>query len=105
MKQENAIQRFENKKGRTLWDAENEQWFFSIVDVIEVLTEKPNARKYWSLLKVRRKKEGNELATNCSQLRLQFSGGKFHKTDVADTEQLFCSIDSIAKSSIVCYEN
>jgi len=89
MKQENAIQLFENKKGRTLWDTGNEQWFFSIIDVIEVLKEKPNARKYWSVLKVRRKKEANELATNCSQLRLQFSDGKFHKIDVADIEQFF----------------
>jgi len=105
MKQENTIQRFENKKGRTLWDVENEQWFFSIIDVIEVLTESPNDRKYWSVLKVRRKKEGNELATNCSQLKQQFSDGKLHKTDVADTEQLFRSFHSITKSSFVCYEN
>lgn len=95
MKQENAIQLFENKKVRTLWDAENEKWFFSIIDVIGILTESPNARKYWSVLKVRLKKEGSELATNCSQLKMQSSDGKFYKTDVADTEQLFRLIQSI----------
>ena len=95
MKQENAIQLFENKKVRTLWDAENENWFFSIIDVIGILTESPNARKYWSVLKVRLKKEGSELATNCSQLKMQSSDGKFYKTDVADAEQLFRLIQSI----------
>ncbi|UPQ77885.1 hypothetical protein M0M57_09600 [Flavobacterium azooxidireducens] len=95
MKQENAIQLFENKKVRTLWDAQKEKWFFSIIDVIGILTESPNARKYWSVLKVRLKKEGSELATNCSQLKMQSSDGKFYKTDVADTEQIFRLIQSI----------
>ena len=88
MKQENAIHLFENKKVRTVWDEEQEKWFISIIDVIEVLTESPNARKYWSVLKTRLKKEGSQLATNCSQLKMQSSDGKFYKTDVADTEQL-----------------
>ena len=95
MKQQDAIQLFENKKVRTVWDYEQEKWFISIIDVIEILTESPNARKYWSVLKVRLKKEGSQLATNCSQLKMQSSDGKFYKTDVADTEQLFRLIQSI----------
>lgn len=91
----NAIQLFENKKLRTIWDAEQDKWFISIIDVIEVLTNSPNPRKYWSVLKLRLKKEGSQLATNCSQLKMQSSDGKFYKTDVADTEQLFRLIQSI----------
>jgi hypothetical protein len=91
----NAIQLFENKKVRTIWDDEQEKWFISIIDVIEILTGSPNARKYWSVLKTRLKKEGSQLATNCSQLKMQSSDGKFYKTDVADTEQLFRLIQSI----------
>ena len=89
MKQQNAIQVFEEKQVRTLWDAEQEKWYISIVDVIAVLTESPNPRKYWSVLKTRLKAEGSQLATDCSQLNMQSSDGKFYKTDVADTEQLF----------------
>jgi hypothetical protein len=95
MKKENTIKIFEDKKVRTLWDADKEKWFFSIIDVIEVLTGSPNARKYWSVLKTRLKKEGSQLATNCSQLKMQSADGKFYKTDVADTEQLFRLIQSI----------
>ena len=95
MKQQNAIQLFEDKKVRTLWDAAQEKWFISIIDVIEILTGSPNARKYWSVLKTRLKKEGSQLATNCSQLKMQSADGKFYKTDVADTEQLFRLIQSI----------
>ena len=91
----NAIQLFENKKVRTIWDAEQEKWFISIIDVIQVLTNSPNPGKYWSVLKLRLKKEGSQLATNCSQLKMQSSDGKFYKTDVADTEQLFRLIQSI----------
>lgn len=91
----NAIQLFEDKKVRTVWDSEQEKWFISIIDVIEVLTESPNARKYWSVLKLRLKREGSELTTNCSQLKLQSSDGKFYKTDVADTEQLFRIIQTV----------
>ena len=89
MNQQNAIQIFEEKKVRTLWDVKEEKWYFSIVDTIEILTSSPNARKYWSVLKTRLKKEGSQLATNCSQLKMQSADGKFYKTDVADTEQLF----------------
>lgn len=95
MKQQNAIQLFEDKKVRTLWDAEQEKWYISIVDAIEVLTASPNPRKYWSVLKTRLKKEGSQLATNCSQLKMESADGKFYKTDVADTEQLFRLIQSI----------
>jgi hypothetical protein len=68
----NKIQLFEEKKVRTAWNDETEEWYFSIVDVVEVLTESPNLRKYWSVLKTRLKKEGSELATNCSQLKMQY---------------------------------
>ncbi len=95
MTQRQALQLFENKKVRTLWDSEQEKWYFSIVDTIAVLTDSQNARKYWSVLKTRLKKEGSELTTNCSQLKMQSSDGKYYKTDVADTEQLFRLIQSI----------
>ena len=95
MKQQNAIKLFENKKVRTLWDADQEKWFISIIDVIAILTDSPNARKYWSVLKTRLKAEGSQLATNCSQLKMQSSDGKYYLTDVADTEQLFRLIQSI----------
>ena len=91
----NNIQLFEEKQVRTVWDDEQEKWYISIVDVIAILTESPNARKYWSVLKTRLKKEGSQLTTNCSQLKMQSSDGKFYKTDVADTEQLFRLIQSI----------
>jgi BRO family, N-terminal domain len=91
----NNFQLFENKQVRTLWVAEQEKWFVSIIDVIAVLTESPNPRKYWSVLKTRLKNEGSQLATNCSQLKMQSSDGKYYKTDVANTEQLFRLIQSI----------
>ena len=90
-----AIKIFQDKKVRTLWDAEQEKWYFSIVDVVAVLTESPNPRKYWSVLKTRLKAEGSQLATNCSQLKMKSADGKFYLTDVADTEQLFRLIQSI----------
>jgi len=95
MKQHDAIQIFEDKKVRTIWDEAQEKWYISIIDVVEILTESPNARKYWSVLKTRLKAEGSQLATNCSQLKMQSSDGKFYKTDVADSEQLFRLIQSI----------
>jgi hypothetical protein len=90
-----AIQLFEEKRVRTVWDAEQEKWYFSIVDVIGVLTESPNPNNYWKVLKNRLKKEGSQLVTNCNQLKMQSTDGKFYKTDVADTEQLFRLIQSI----------
>lgn len=91
----NDLKLFEQKQVRTSWNDEEDEWYFSIIDVVEVLTESPNARKYWSVLKTRLKKEGSQLATNCSQLKLQSSDGKFYNTDVATTEQLFRLIQTI----------
>jgi hypothetical protein len=76
---------FEDKQVRSSWDEAQERWYFSIVDVIAILTESPNPRKYWNVLKTRLKAEGSQLATNCSQLKMKSSDGKFYKTDVADT--------------------
>lgn len=90
-----AIKIFEEKKVRTVWDENSEQWYISIIDVVEVLTGSVNPRKYWSVLKTRLKNEGSELTTNCSQLKMKSSDGKFYKTDVATTEQLFRLIQSI----------
>jgi hypothetical protein len=90
-----SIKLFENKHVRSQWDAEREAWYFSIVDVVAVLTESPNPRKYWSVLKTRLKKEGSQLATNCSQLKMLSADGKNYLTDVADTEQLLRLIQSI----------
>ena len=95
MEQKNSIKIFDNRKVRSVWDSEQEKWYISIVDVIEVLTESPNPRKYWSVLKTRLKQEGSELTTNCSQLKLQATDGKYYLTDVADVEQLFRLIQSI----------
>ncbi len=92
---DNSIKIFEDKKVRTQWDENEEKWYISIIDVIAILTESVNPRKYWSVLKTRLKKEGSELTTNCSQLKMKSSDGKFYKTDVADTEQLFRLIQSI----------
>ena len=95
MTQHNIIQIFEEKKVRAIWDDVDEKWYFSIVDVVAVLTESPNPRNYWKVLKHRLIKEGNESVTNCNQLKLQSSDGKKYKTDVADIEQLFRLIQSI----------
>ena len=95
MSRETAIKLFNQTKIRTHWDDEAEKWFFSISDVIAVLTESPNPRKYWSVLKTRLRKEGSELATNCSQLKMKSADGKYYLTDVADTEQLLRLIQSI----------
>ena len=86
---------FEEKKVRTVWDDEQEKWYFSIVDVCAVLTDSPNPRNYWKVLKHRLVKEGNETVTNCNQLKLKADDGKMRLTDVADTEQLFRLIQSI----------
>ena len=95
MNKENEIKIFESHKVRTVWDEENEKWYLSIVDVIAILTESPNSRNYWKVLKHRLAKEGNESVTNCNQLKMLSSDGKYYKTDVADTEQLFRLIQSI----------
>ena len=98
MPENDKIQLFEEQKIRTAWDAEKEEWFFSVVDVVGVLTDQPDTRhaaKYWSVLKTRLKKEGSELPTNCSQLKMRSADGKRYKTDVANTEQLLRIIQSI----------
>jgi hypothetical protein len=95
MSKETAIKLFEDKKVRTLWEEDQEKWYISIVDVVGILTDSPNPRKYWSVLKTRLKAEGSQLTTNCSQLKMQSADGKFYLTDVADTEQLFRLIQSI----------
>jgi len=95
MTQDTAIKLFNDKQIRTIWDSDQEKWFFSIVDVAGVLTESPNPRKYWSVLKSRLKAEGSQLTTNCSQLKMLSADGKYYKTDVADTQQLFRLIQSI----------
>ena len=95
MTQKQAIQLFEEKRVRTAWDTDREKWWFSIVDVVSVLTDSPNPRNYWKVLKHRLIKEGNETVTNCNQLKLQAPDGKMRFTDVADTEQLFRIIQSI----------
>ena len=98
MAQNDKIQLFEDKRIRTAWDEEKEEWYFSIVDVVAVLTDQPDQRhaaKYWSVLKTRLKKEGSELTTNCSQLKMRSADGKRYNTDVADTEQILRIIQSI----------
>ena len=97
MTKKQAIQLFQERKVRTAWDDKEEKWYFSIVDVVSVLTDSDYqaARKYWKVLKGRLVKEGNETVTNCYQLKMKASDGKMRLTDVADTEQLFRIIQSI----------
>ena len=95
MTQKESIRLFEERKVRAIWDDEQEEWYFSIVDVISILTDSPNPRKYWSVLKTRMKREGSELTTNCSQLKMQAADGTKYLTDVANTEQLFRLIQSV----------
>jgi hypothetical protein len=89
------VKLFESKKVRTHWDEEKEQWFFSVIDVIEILTESPRPRKYWNALKTKLKAEGNELSHKLGQLKMQSDDGKFYLTDVADTQTLLRIIQSI----------
>jgi hypothetical protein len=95
MDKDKAVRLFNNREIRVEWDEDEEKWYFSVVDVVAILTDSPNPRKYWSVLKTRLKKEGNQLATNCSQLKMRSSDGKYYNTDVADTEQLLRIIQSI----------
>jgi len=95
MTKENAIKLFQDQRVRVHWNDEEEKWYFSIVDIIGVLTDSVNPNNYWKVLKSRLKKEGSELVTNCNQLKMESSDGKFYKTDVADTEQLLRLIQSI----------
>ena len=98
MKENQLIQPFGDKKVRTVWDAEQEKWYFSIVDVCGVLTDQPDnehARNYWKVLKHRLLKEGNQTVTNCNQLKLRAEDGRMRLTDVADMEQILRLIQSI----------
>ena len=95
MTKKQAIQLFEEQKVRTIWDDEEEKWYFCVVDVVEVLTDSANPQTYWRVLKNRLKKEGNETVTNCNALKMRAADGKMRLTDVADTEQLFRLIQSI----------
>ena len=95
MEQNFAIQLFEDKKVRVVWDAEQEKYFCSIVDIIQVLTESENPQTYWRVLKKRLRDEGNESVTNCNALKIPAADGKKRMTDVADIEQLLRLIQSI----------
>ena len=95
MAEENQIQLFEGQQVRYVWDSEKEKYFFSVVDVIQVLTDSPRPRKYWNALKTKLLAEGSELSANMGQLKLPSSDGKKYLTDVADTEQVFRLIQSI----------
>ena len=95
MTKKEALQLFEQKKVRTVWDDQEEKWYFSIVDVCGVLTDSKDVTAYWRKLKQRLKEEGNETVTNCHGLKLRAADGKMRMTDVADTEQLFRIIQSI----------
>ena len=94
----NKIKLFEEKQVRAVWDEEAEKWWFSVVDVISVLTEQPDYRgatKYWNTTKTRLLQEGSQLSTNCRQLKMKAADGKMRLTDVADTEQMLRLIQSI----------
>jgi len=95
MTKETAIKLFRDKQIRAHWDNEQERWYFSIVDVVGVLSESVNPQVYWRKLKQRLKEEGNQTVTNCHALKMQAADGKYRNTDVADTEQLFRLIQSI----------
>jgi general stress protein 26 len=89
-----SLKLFEDKNIRVLWSEEDEKWYFSVIDVIEVLTESPRPRKYWNDLKNKLSDEGSELSANIGQLKMQSSDGKYYLTDVADTELLLRLIQS-----------
>lgn len=95
MTQSTSIKLFEDKNIRTLWDEDQEQWYFSVVDVIAVLTDSANPRHYWNVLKGRLKEEGNQSVTNCDQLKFQAADGKYYLQDAATAEQLLRIVQSI----------
>ena len=95
MAQEEAIKLFEGQQVRYVWDDEKEKYYFSVVDVIQVLTDSPRPRKYWNALKTKLQAEGSELSSNMGQLKMQAADGKKYLTDVADTEQLLRIIQSV----------
>lgn len=95
MTKKQSIQIFEERKVRTVWDDEKEEWYFSVVDVVAILTDSADPRTYWKVLKSRLKKEGNETVTNCNRLKMRAADGKMRMTDVVDTQNLFRLIQSI----------
>lgn len=95
MTKKEALQIFEDRKVRSIWDDEREEWYFSVVDVIAVLTDSADPANYWKVLKNRLKKEGNETVTNCNRLKMRAADGKMRLTDVVETQQLFRLIQSI----------
>lgn len=97
MRQDNELKLFEDKKIRTKWDDEQGKWYFSVVDIVAALTENDyqKARTYWKVLKLRLKEEGNESVTNCNQLKMKSTDGKFYNTDVMNIEQILRLIQSI----------
>lgn len=100
MTQETAIKVFQQKQVRSNWNADEEKWYFSVVDIVGILTDSPNPNNYWKVLKHRLAKEGSELVTNCNQLKMRSTDGKYYKTDVADTEQLFRLIQSVPSPKV-----
>ena len=100
MTKETAIKLFESKQVRSIWDSEEEKWYFSITDIIEVLTETDRPRKYWSDLKSKLRKEGSELSEKIGQLKMSAEDGKMRVTDVADTEQLFRLIQTMPSPKV-----
>lgn len=105
MTKTNQIQLFQDKKVRTVWDSEKEEWYFSVVDVVEVLTESENSRRYLSDLKRKLKREGSEVYENIVQLKLPATDGKMRMTDVATTEQMFRIIQSIPSPKAEPFKN
>jgi hypothetical protein len=100
MKKTNSIILFNQKQVRRIWDKEKELWYFSIIDIIEILTESPRPRKYWNALKTKLVSEGSELSQKLGQLKMQAEDGKMRKTDVADTETMFRIIQSIPSPNV-----
>ena len=103
MAQEEIIKQFETQKVRVIWDDEQEKYYFSIVDVIQVLTESENPQTYWRVLKKRLSDEGNETVTNCNALKMTAADGKQRLTDVADTEQILRLIQSVPSKKAIDY--
>ena len=95
MSRKDSIQLFEEQTVRTYWDAEEERWYFSVIDVVAVLTDSPRPRKYWNALKTKLQEEGSQLSQNMGQLKMKAADGKMRLTDVANTEQLLRLIQSI----------
>ena len=100
MDKEHAIKLFQDKRVRVVWDEEQEKWYFSIVDVVGVLSDSENPQVYWRVLKKRLLDEGNETVTNCNALKMKAEDGKIRLTDVADTEQLLRLIQSIPSPKV-----